>query len=826
MAADRAAIDVQRSNVQLARVTGAQTQVLGMSAQTTTPAQATEVPIQQTIMKSAPKQRMKKNASEVSLSSASKISFGTSATAMGLFPRDGEQIKPLSGARPPPRPDVLEEIWTSMENVKSEVVQVIEAQERKLDSIFSSMSQLSDALGTQVEAARGMEQRQHIELVNKLAQVEEHLEQVQKKEDMDDLALRLLDRMNLPNILDRKLTNLSDELHILHQESEGHRMKILESMTESGNNTVTAVNESMARIAKEMQEAQDLDMEQFHVVMGQLTQVSQSLNLEYVKLENVIETSQNQIRNESQAKLTSKSKTKTRSGADKQKPYGEVRIVRDLGTQTENPTGDASTQTDASLMKSKRHKASLPKKKEIAKPPKLKEAEDIKAKAMRALIKPQYNVFDEYYTSGCAQRIARARPFEIVTLLVVCVNAVWMAVETDTNHALVLNEADPFFQIVENIFCIFFFGEITIRFLAFANKAHAFMDMWFVFDFFIVLGMVSETWLVPFFLFVTNVENPSKALGNLTMFRAIRMVKLLRLSRLTKILRAVPELLIIIKAMFFASRSVSIFCCFWLVLIYFFAIILRQISDGSRAGEKYFRSVPESMNTLLLRGILADYADIVNDISDPNAGNAFFGIVMAIFVVLASITVMYMLVGVLVEAVSKIAAQEKENLTVSYIAAKVREKLENEGRREELAFSKAELQALLIDPQMAQLLIGVDIDIVALVDTLDIVYEDMAKVGSEMTFEKVIDLLLNGRGKNSATVRDTKDVLRIVKSVVKQSTEEMVASLQSDFATIHACLSLIRAEVLENKDFSGEVDADYASDGEVEERVDPAADAK
>ena len=188
--------------------------------------------------------------------------------------------------------------------------------------------------------------------------------------------------------------------------------------------------------------------------------------------------------------------------------------------------------------------------------------------------------------------------------------------------------------------------------------------MWFVFDFLIVSNMVVETWLIPLFLLILGVKNSANLLGNLTMLRMVRMVKLLRLSRLSKILRTVPELVIIIKAIGFASRSVVIFSALWLVIIYFFAVVMRQLTAGTEAGAAWFSSVPDAMNTLLLNGILPDHANLVNDVSDPSKGSAFFGLVVMAFVVLASITIMYMLVGVLVEVVSKIAADEKENLTV------------------------------------------------------------------------------------------------------------------------------------------------------------------
>lgn len=182
----------------------------------------------------------------------------------------------------------------------------------------------------------------------------------------------------------------------------------------------------------------------------------------------------------------------------------------------------------------------------------------------------------------------------------------------------------------------------------------------------------------------------------------------------------------------------------------------------------------------------------------PDRGSPIFSIVMTSFVLLASITVMYMLVGVLVEVVSKIAAQEKENLTVSYIASLAREKIESSGRDCDAPFTKTELQRFLFEPDFCKMLTHVNVDIVALMDMLEIAYEDVERSGQGMTFDRLIELLLNSRGTNAATVRDTKEVLRIVKQAVNKARDDLRKSLSDEFNVVHSSLALIRDEVLES----------------------------
>merc|ERR1712195_339616 len=75
------------------------------------------------------------------------------------------------------------------------------------------------------------------------------------------------------------------------------------------------------------------------------------------------------------------------------------------------------------------------------------------------------------------------------------------------------------------------------------------------------------------------------------------------------------------------------------------------------------------MNTLLLDGILPQHAKTVNDLSGADA--YFFPLIMC-FIVLSAITVMYMLIGVLVDVISSIAAAEKEGMTISELASELR----------------------------------------------------------------------------------------------------------------------------------------------------------
>merc|ERR1719386_189948 len=120
----------------------------------------------------------------------------------------------------------------------------------------------------------------------------------------------------------------------------------------------------------------------------------------------------------------------------------------------------------------------------------------MKERVRQQLSRKKYDVSDFYKETGCAQSIARNSYFEIVTLLVIACNALWIAVDTDHNDSELLINAKLEFQIAEHLFCGYFTCEILIRWLAFQYKVSCLKDAWFMFDSCLVTTMVFETWIM------------------------------------------------------------------------------------------------------------------------------------------------------------------------------------------------------------------------------------------------------------------------------------------------------------------------------------------
>eukprot|EP00930_Biecheleria_cincta_P033574 TRINITY_DN23262_c0_g1_i2.p1 TRINITY_DN23262_c0_g1~~TRINITY_DN23262_c0_g1_i2.p1 ORF type:complete len:829 (+),score=175.63 TRINITY_DN23262_c0_g1_i2:158-2488(+) len=728
--------------------------------------------------------------------------------------------------------DIRQELSRTAETMRTELTDIMDARqvalEDKLDSIMGKVQHMTGSVADDSEVQTG----QIAQITDKLAYLVTELEKVHKKSDLDDMVVRLLERLDLPSVFDLKMNGFFQKFREFQMESRSATADLTRAMDDmrrhSAKMHADTSPEVMNQVIDEVKRGQDLVGQEFHLMVSEIAKIQRHLQLDYAIPDEednsqVSATSKHEHSRHTDRKQTSRSDKKDKQElTDKQERsavqgYHRMKRLRDIWVQVDLESKDVWCQTDPAMQKDKKKMKDQisksrpsPVKKDTMEG--MTDAEMLKAKARRNLLHPQYNVQNFYKTEGCSQAIARSSMFDNFTVVVVAVNAIWIAIDLDLNTAVTLNQADIVFQVMENLFCSYFFVEILIRFLAFERKVHSMYDTWFMFDSILVTSMVAETWIVPgIFAAMNNKEGAPAA--NLTILRIARLVKLLRLSRITRLLRAVPELMVIIKAIGFAARSVLVFFSLWLIVIYLFAIVMRQITDDTNVGREWFPSVPDAMNTLLLNGIFPGQAEMVRKMGE---GSPAYWIVMLIFVLLASITILYMLVGVLVEVVGVISSAEKEGLTVNYVASSIRTKIESQGHSCELPFTKYELQQLLAEPDVCQLLTSVNVDVVVLMDMLDVVYEDIERTGESMSFENLIMLMLAGRGGQVATVRDTKEVLRILKQMMKASTDDVNKRMFDEFALVHASLYSLREEALE-RDYLHAVDVDEEETAQDEE---------
>merc|ERR1740130_2188640 len=209
------------------------------------------------------------------------------------------------------------------------------------------------------------------------------------------------------------------------------------------------------------------------------------------------------------------------------------------------------------------------------------------------------------------------------------------------------------------------------------------------------------------------------------------------------------------------------------------------------------------MNTLLLGGILPDNALLVSLLT---ASNPWAWPVIVGFVLLASVTLSYMLIGVLVQIVQAIASTEKEKAMVLMVATHLRGQWEAKGYNMDSLLTKGEFQALLVEPNIAVFLNEVGVDMLVLVDMSEMIYEDIAKEQNGLDFEHFVDSVLNMRGTNPVTVQDVKSQLRIMKRMFKESFDQLDSRIQTKFVKCHKQINSVRKVVLGEPETDDEED--------------------
>lgn len=399
------------------------------------------------------------------------------------------------------------------------------------------------------------------------------------------------------------------------------------------------------------------------------------------------------------------------------------------------------------------------------------DAAAMKEKLRAALHAPEYDVKNFYHTTGFFQKIARSSIFDHFTLVVICLNAMWIWIDTDYNNKEVLLEADLFFFVGENSFCVYFAFEWVCRFMAFKRKRDGLKDSWFVFDSCLVLMMVLETWVVTAIIALTA-SNMSGGLGDASILRLLRLLRLTRMARMARLLRALPELMILIKGMAVAARSVFFTLVLLVIIIYLFAIAFTTLTKGTPIGDQYFSKVPQSMSTLLLGGILPDHSDIVHEISGEHV---LMGTLFLIFMLLGSLTVMNMLMGVIVQVVSIVSAVEKEQMVVSYVKHQLQSVLKTNGilTSGNNNITKTEFEELLQKGDAARALHELGVDVVGLVDFTDFIFQDDVQI----SFPNFMEMVLQLRGTNTATVKDIVDFRKFILSEMNRLEDKITSKI-------------------------------------------------
>ncbi|CAE7191499.1 CACNA1H [Symbiodinium sp. KB8] len=409
-----------------------------------------------------------------------------------------------------------------------------------------------------------------------------------------------------------------------------------------------------------------------------------------------------------------------------------------------------------------------------------------------------YDVANFYKKTGVWQAMARNDKFERLTLMVICINAIYIGVDADNNKASTTISAEWPYQVCDHAFCLFFTFELAVRFAAFERKRNCLRDMWFIFDTTLVILMVFETWILSIvLLIVQSADGGGVATGPL------RLLRLLRLSRLVRLLRSLPELLTLVNGMRAAARAVISALMLIIGLNYVFAIIinmfLRDIqypmcSDGNSSGfcseegnmmERKFNTLGVSMWSLALHGTFMDaISDLLEDMRDLENLETGGGWVLAwsmifvffLYVLLTNITVMNMLIGIVCEVVSEVKLSDEKNTAVVYLKRNLRNLLIELDEDNNNQISKRELNAASKLPRAREVLKELDVNVDNLIVLTEPLFEQDADAGreQEVTREELLNVILDMRGDRDVRMEDIVELRCDIRRFVHRQTNELV----------------------------------------------------
>eukprot|EP00931_Biecheleriopsis_adriatica_P038751 TRINITY_DN22155_c0_g1_i1.p1 TRINITY_DN22155_c0_g1~~TRINITY_DN22155_c0_g1_i1.p1 ORF type:complete len:652 (+),score=114.19 TRINITY_DN22155_c0_g1_i1:46-2001(+) len=384
---------------------------------------------------------------------------------------------------------------------------------------------------------------------------------------------------------------------------------------------------------------------------------------------------------------------------------------------------------------------------------------DLKNRVRSQIIEAEerYDVTSHYKTKGCCQRIARSSFFEHTTLFLIGLYAIWMAVDADYNSGTNLSDTGTIFIVADQLFCTLFTAELFVRFGAFERKMDCIKDAWFLFDSFLLIFLLADTWVLNVVLLL----RPGMTGGQTSMLAIAKVFRLARLLRMARLLRAVPELMIIVRATFAAARTV--FCALALLIMVSFilGIACKLLMVGTKVGTDKFPNVLKSMHTLIIHGA---FLDDINDIMDALIDEqAWVGVViMYITIIVCAITVMNMMIGILCEVISAVAGAEKDAAQISGVKDVIRRCMTSADGNGDSMLDQEEFYHLLEVPSAIRAFQSIEVDPVALTQYADVIFgdQDVVLEGDKklLPFSRFMEIILALRGSNTATVKDLIDL--------------------------------------------------------------------
>ncbi|MGO2354412.1 MAG: ion transporter [Marinomonas foliarum] len=185
---------------------------------------------------------------------------------------------------------------------------------------------------------------------------------------------------------------------------------------------------------------------------------------------------------------------------------------------------------------------------------------------------------------------------------------------------------------LDNFITVFFLVELSLRFIACDDKRHFFKDPWNIFDTIIVAGS-----LMP----ISETE-------------MILVARLLRVFRVLRLVSIIPDLRFLINALLKAIPKMGYIALLMFIIFYIFAAV------GSiffhHVNEELWGDIAISMLTLFRIATFEDWTDVMYETMDVYPFSWIFYI---IFIFLTAFVFLNMMVGVVLDVMTRETAEEE-----------------------------------------------------------------------------------------------------------------------------------------------------------------------
>jgi voltage-gated sodium channel len=233
---------------------------------------------------------------------------------------------------------------------------------------------------------------------------------------------------------------------------------------------------------------------------------------------------------------------------------------------------------------------------------------------------------DNWFTT--VKRIERSALFQGFIICIIVVAALTVGAKT---YSLPYG-IDKAINFLDNFITVFFLVEISLRFIACDDKRGFFKDPWNIFDTVIVIGS-----LMP----ISDSE-------------MVVVARLLRVFRVLRLVSIIPDLRFLINALLKAIPKMGYIALLMFIIFYIFAAVGSLFFH--QVNETLWGDIAISMLTLFRVATFEDWTDVMYETMDVYPFSWIFYI---IFIFLTAFVFLNMMVGVVLDVMTRETAEEE-----------------------------------------------------------------------------------------------------------------------------------------------------------------------